>query len=608
MKLRYNIYRVIFLSVLYLLYPAHSFSQTYDEIISRPDIYIFGEGIGVSAKVADKNALAEVSEQIIVSVKSSFHIDDTKEKSGDEEERNSIIKSVVSTYSQATLTSCSKMILENGPKRYRVLRYIRATEVERVFKGREDKIKEMVRVAEAAEQELKLDVALKYYYWATLLTATLKRPSELYYENRQLSVWLPAHIAEILDNITFSFDGYASDDKTLGRLKAMYKGRNITSLDYTYWNGVGWSYLSGVKDGLGSVEFRADAVVNSINIKIEYQYDNEVHVDNDVSSVAEVISPVNYPSAYKNGVKISGGSQVRHEESVQTTDSMLETGASHMLADVEDISIYRKTIDAVLDGFPETDCREYFTEEGYAIFERLLKYGRVRVLDRTELGCLDFDGKVFCRSIPMRFNFQSNDKVFVEDIVFVFNQDNKIESLNFSLEDVTVETILSKSKWTDAAKMALISFLENYKTAFALQRLDYISSIFSEDALIITGRVVKRVNVENPMLGNSEYVVYNRQNKEEYMANLRRSFASKEYVNLKFSNINITKMMRGNNPNIYSIQIKQDYYSSNYGDTGYLFLLVDMNDYEKPIIHLRTWQPKPDKNIGESGIFGPGNF
>ena len=85
-------------------------------------------------------------------------------------------------------------------------------------------------------------------------------------------------------------------------------------------------------------------------------------------------------------------------------------------------------------------------------------------------------------------------------------------------------------------------------------------------------------------------------------------FDNKEYVNLKFSNIRITKMMKGDNPNIYGIQIKQDYYSSNYGDTGYLFLLVDMKDYQKPIIHLRTWQPQPDENLGGDGIFGPGNI
>ena len=177
MKFRYNVYKIILLSVLCFLFPSVTFSQTYDEITSRSDIYIFGEGIGNSAKVADRNALAEVSEQIVVSIKSDFNIEDVKVINGDEEVRNSMLKSMVSTYSQSTLTSCSKLVLENGPQTYRILRYIRKTEVDRVFKAREDKIKEMVRVAEAAERELKLDVALKYYYWATLLTKTLVRPS-----------------------------------------------------------------------------------------------------------------------------------------------------------------------------------------------------------------------------------------------------------------------------------------------------------------------------------------------------------------------------------------------------------------------------------------------
>ena len=48
----------------------------------------------------------------------------------------------------------------------------------------------------------------------------------------------------------------------------------------------------------------------------------------------------------------------------------------------------------------------------------------------------------------------------------------------------------------------------------------------------------------------------------------------------------------------YAIQIKQDYYSSNYGDSGYLFLYVDMNDPDNPVIKVRTWQPKPDPNFG----------
>ncbi len=62
--------------------------------------------------------------------------------------------------------------------------------------------------------------------------------------------------------------------------------------------------------------------------------------------------------------------------------------------------------------------------------------------------------------------------------------------------------------------------------------------------------------------------------------------------------------MRGGGE-VYAIQIKQDYYSTNYGDEGYLFLMVDINDPLNPIIKVRTWQPEKDPNFG---IYSPGNF
>ena len=56
---------------------------------------------------------------------------------------------------------------------------------------------------------------------------------------------------------------------------------------------------------------------------------------------------------------------------------------------------------------------------------------------------------------------------------------------------------------------------------------------------------------------------------------------------------------------LYAIQIAQDYYSSSYGDKGYLFLMVDINDPENPIIKVCTWQPDKDPNFG---LYGPGDF
>jgi hypothetical protein len=61
----------------------------------------------------------------------------------------------------------------------------------------------------------------------------------------------------------------------------------------------------------------------------------------------------------------------------------------------------------------------------------------------------------------------------------------------------------------------------------------------------------------------------------------------------------------GKGGEMYAIQIAQDYYSTHYGDKGYLFLMVDINDLEHPLIKVRTWQPEKDPKFG---LYGPGDF
>ena len=50
----------------------------------------------------------------------------------------------------------------------------------------------------------------------------------------------------------------------------------------------------------------------------------------------------------------------------------------------------------------------------------------------------------------------------------------------------TAETdILCKGDWPEEVRMAILQFMENYKTAYSLKRLKYIESIFADDAIII---------------------------------------------------------------------------------------------------------------------------
>ncbi len=252
-----------------------------------------------------------------------------------------------------------------------------------------------------------------------------------------------------------------------------------------------------------------------------------------------------------------------------------------------------------------SEVKDLFTEEGYDTFKKLLHYGNAKILDRSHIQAVPYAYGYVCRSIPMKFSFKTNKKSFIENVAFWWDKEGKIDNLTFALDAESVKGILSKTQWPDGAKMAIISFLENYKTAFALARIDYIDAIFSEDALIIVGRVVKKTEVEGGIKMEREDVEYNRYTKSAYLSQLRRSFASKEYVNLKFANTEITKLTRGGNDNFYGIQLKQDYFSSNYGDTGYLYLLVDMEDSRKPLIYVRTWQPQPDPDFG---LYGPENI
>jgi len=74
-------------------------------------------------------------------------------------------------------------------------------------------------------------------------------------------------------------------------------------------------------------------------------------------------------------------------------------------------------------------------------------------------------------------------------------------------------------------------------------------------------------------------------------------------VNIKFEKSTIKKAGQGGD--IFGIQIKQNYFSSNYGDAGYLFLMVDLNNPDEPLIHVRTWQPEIEPN---DSIYGLSDF
>jgi len=157
-----------------------------------------------------------------------------------------------------------------------------------------------------------------------------------------------------------------------------------------------------------------------------------------------------------------------------------------------------------------------------------------------------------------------------------------------------------------------MEFMESYKTAYCLKRLDYIRNIFADDAVIIVGNVAKR---RTPQLEDSNrrsiseegqgVIYYNRYSKDQYLKNLERCFQRNEFINIRFSNNDIQWLEKYDKEELFAIQIGQEYNSTTYADKGYLFLLVDMTDHDAPQIKIRTWQPH---EVAMDKLYNAGDF
>ena len=121
--------------------------------------------------------------------------------------------------------------------------------------------------------------------------------------------------------------------------------------------------------------------------------------------------------------------------------------------------------------------------------------------------------------------------------------------------------------------------------------MDYIEKVFSDKALIIVGQKIEETEEKDgdkySLSGdNYEYI---RLTKEQYLSRIRKVFGKNEFINIRFEE-NIVKK-RDTQSEVYGINIRQNYFSTNYADEGYLFLMVDMADSSKPMIYVRSWQP-----------------
>lgn len=615
--------------ILMLLLSLTSLAQTAEERAEQMKAnaeYICGEGWGDTYNSADQAALADLISKISLNISNSFEIKEEEFNTNSSFDSKTAITSVMNSYAQATLTNTFNLVISNTPQTH-VLRYIRKSEVNKIFDERKEKVFDYVRSAMRAEEKAKIDDALRNYYWAFAMVRSLQYPNSVKMTidgvQRLLVTWIPQQIEEIMSNLSTKI---ASKDGNEINLFIKYKGEPVTSLDYTYFDGQTWSNLYSAKDGMGIVELRPGVEINSLQLKYEYEYADQCQIDKELESVMQLFKGTSFKNAsvYINNLDkksaVSSEAKKEFEKSVKTESAANLETLSKVENEKELAGIMTRVINAIKakDYDSVSDC---FSEDGLEMYKKLLNYGQARLLGDPQFSFYTMGKRVVCRSIPMAFSFKNNRRKFVEDVTFTFDENKKIECVAFGLGSQAKTDIFNKGvgAWSDYAKMVIATFLENYKTAFALKRLDYLESVFDDNATIITGHIIKKapkvaMEGESFINSNNKLIKYTRQTKREYMRKLKMCFQSNQFINIRFADNDVVKMGAGGET--YGIQIKQDYYSTNYGDHGYLFLMVDFNDPDNPSIKVRTWQPDRNPNINSNlprsnrdwGIIGPGNF
>ncbi len=480
------------------------------------------------------------------------------------------------------------------------------------IQSKKDKVQEFARCAERSENEKKLADALRYYYGAQVLLHEMHNADNVEILDNsgktvKANTYLCEKIKSILLEIKITFDGFIPGNSTEAKLAFIYKGEAVTNLNYTYNDNTGWSDEMPVKDGWTIVSLPMNNRPKNIHVKIEYRYEDEASFDQELQNVITK-HRFNYEEEAKHIVEISdkivsedmlssGKSNNSAISSLKSNTDISQnivadrvTENKHMVQTNDSIR-FKTIIDSVcwsINNNQYESIQSLFTVNGCQQLNKLIKYGKAKVITTSSCSFIRIGDDVMCRSIPMSFVF-TKGKNTLENVVFTFDATGKIDGIQFALEERAARNIMCKTEYSETAKLALVNFMENYKTAFALMRLDYIESIFADDAVIIVGRVLHNTNNVDINQMKINNVVYTKYTKDAYLKILANHFSTKEWINIKFSNTAVEKSAQGN---LYSVQLLQDYSSSNYGDRGYLFLLIDCTDPDKPLIKVRTWQPE----------------
>ncbi|NQU06669.1 MAG: hypothetical protein HQ568_11295 [Calditrichaeota bacterium] len=260
-----------------------------------------------------------------------------------------------------------------------------------------------------------------------------------------------------------------------------------------------------------------------------------------------------------------------------------------------------KNLTAVVNALETADLsnqKASFTLEGYNLACDLLKkvpMSNARRTHKTKLLKLP-QGGYEVRDIKVKVEMGDTPGNPNQNLVFELTEEGLISDVRFAIETTHYKRLLEEGERLNdfARRQQILQTVEIFRTAYNRKDIDYLKRVYSDDALIIVGKVLKPRTDLPDMLENSglsrDKIEFIKLSKAEYITNLSRCFEKNAFVKVVFDSVEVTR--HNEDPDLYGVTVKQNWYSSTYSDTGWVFLLWDFQDENSPTIYVRSWQPE----------------
>ena len=161
-----------------------------------------------------------------------------------------------------------------------------------------------------------------------------------------------------------------------------------------------------------------------------------------------------------------------------------------------------------------------------------------RVVDRI---LRTFDGGYQLRNIPIEMT-EPGGKVLYPELVVELDAGGTITLVNFAIEANLYRKVIQPG--ADDREMnhrkIILDYVEQFRTSYDRKDLNFLELFFCDDALIITGRVVKKY-VREPGAILENKVLYPQYANSEYLSNLRRVFSQIRYSRTYFKDVQVTR-------------------------------------------------------------------